>query len=340
MAIATQFTLTEEQIFSASKNAILNHIQGYYQILKMTKWVNEEYQQHYYEGIKNFITANIRVVDKFGKKKTLKVNIHPTMDKDTGMFTNTPNTVSCYSDSLWLNAKFNEVIDLELENVEFEDDFETAIAKRDEAIAESKRQDTLKKLKGDLNWNIKQRRSYKASKRTYAKYDMEDLLEFMVDLDENQREYLEGVIEAMNEKEEPKTVKAYLDSLVGAKREIFTQLEETFKESEEKVLANVIKWLTNEYKEMSFMTDERIEKEAKDYVEIQKMKLFYNAGKHLNNLDITSVEKQKFNYTSNGFEGTWKVNLEDGSSKIFETKSIIAGGYIQRMHYRYLSHLS
>ena len=338
MSISTAtFTLTDEQIFTASKNFILNKMSGYYQVLKMTKYSTDKFI-NYYEGIDSFIVANIRVINKFGKKLTLKVNIYPEMVEN--VYINTPHRVTTHSDGLWLDSKYNEVIDLDLENVDFEDDFETAIIKRDEAVLASKRKETIKKLKGDLDWNIKQFRSYKASKRTYAKYDMEDLRDFMADLDEAQQKYLTGVIEAINEKEEAKTVQQYLSELTGAKREIFAQLEESFKENEATVLENVIKWLTNEYKEYTRMTEDKIKEEALQYVEIQKLKLFYSAGKHLNNLDIDSVEKESFNAHGNGFEGSWLVKLTDGSERVFETKTIIAGGYIQRMHYRYLSKLS
>lgn len=337
ISTATKFTLTDEQIFTASKNLILGNMSDYYQVLKMTKWVYEKYM-NYTEGINEFIVANIRVINKFGKKETLKVNIYP--ETVEGVNINKPYRASCFSSSLWLDSKYEEIIDLRLENVDFEDDFETAIAKRDEEVLVSKRNETLRKLKGDLNWNIKQLRSYKASKRTYAKYDMEELRDFMPDLDENQQKYLTGIIEAINEKEEAKTVQQYLSELTGAKKEIFTQLEETFKENEAVVLGNVTEWLQKQYKDFKHMTEARINKEALEYVEMQKLKLFYSAGKHLNNLDIDSVEKESFNAHGNGFEGSWLIKLTDGTEKTFETRTIIAGGYIQRMHYRYLSKLS
>jgi hypothetical protein len=339
MSISTAtFTLSDEQIFKLAKNAILSYAPETYQVLKMTKWVTEDFM-NYREGINSYISANIRVVNLYGKKLTLKVSIQPKMGEN-GNYINEPNRICCYTNGLWLDKKYDEVKDLSLENVEFEDDFETAIIKRDEATLAYKRKETLNKLKGDLDWNIKQFRSYKASKRTYAKYDMEELRDFMSDLNEKQQEYLTGVIEAINEKEEAKTVQQYLSELTGAKREIFAQLEESFKENESAVLENVIKWLANEYKDSTYMTDDRIKVEALQYVEIQKLKLFYSAGKHLNNLDINSVEKESFNAHGNGFEGSWLIKLVDGSEKVFETRTIIAGGYIQRMHYRYLSKLS
>lgn len=339
MSISTAtFTLSDEKIFKLAKNAILDYAPKTYQVLKMTKWTTEDFI-NYREGINSYITANIRVLDLYGKKSTLKVSIQPKMGED-GNYINEVNRVCCYTSGLWLDKKYDDIKDLDLENVDFEDDFETAIIKRDEEAIASKRKETIKKLKGDLDWNIKQFRSYKASKRTYAKYDMEDLRDFMADLDEAQQKYLTGVIEAINEKEEAKTVQQYLSELTGAKREIFAQLEESFKENEATVLENVIKWLTNEYKEYTSMTEDKIKEEALQYVEIQKLKLFYSAGKHLNDLDIDSVEKESFNAHGNGFEGSWLVKLTDGSERVFETKTIIAGGYIQRMHYRYLSKLS
>jgi hypothetical protein len=57
-------------------------------------------------------------------------------------------------------------------------------------------------------------------------------------------------------------------------------------------------------------------------------------------LNISKIERLSFKQTPNGFEGTWKFTLEDGSTKLFSTKSIIAGGSIQRLHYRYLSKIS
>ena len=337
MSISTAtFTLTDEQIFTASKNFILNKMSGYYQVLKMTKYSTDKFI-NYYEGIDSFIVANIRVINKFGKKITIKVNIYPEMVEN--VYINTPHRVTTHSDGLWLDSKYNEVIDLGLENVDFEDDFETAIIKRDEKIAESKRRDTIKKLQGDLNWNIKQFRSYKAAKRSYAKYDMEDLRDFMIDLTEPQQVYLKGIIEALNEAPEPTTTEQYLSLLTGAKKEIFIQLEKSFEENEETAFNNVLSWMKKE-EGYSMYSEVRLNDLAKEYVQGQKMKLFFSAGKHLNNLDITGVEKLTFNSHDNGFEGSWKITLEDNTTRVFSTNTIIASGYIQRMHYRYLSKLS
>jgi hypothetical protein len=126
--------------------------------------------------------------------------------------------------------------------------------------------------------------------------------------------------------------------IVGAKKELFTQLEKSFEEKEKIFLGKVLIWFADmdEYKHLN---EEDLKKEALYYVETQKWNLFRAAAKYLASYDIKIYKNMYFRSMNNGFEGQWLLTMVDDSTKYFETKTIIAEGLIQRAHYRYLVHL-
>ncbi len=190
-----------------------------------------------------------------------------------------------------------------------------------------------------MNYNIKQQRSPKAAKRSYTKYSIEKLESLLPNLTESQQEYLRLIIDAIQTGDDPKLLLSnYIAKLTGAKKELIQQIEATFKEREELIYGKVIHWFKND-KNFNHLNEEQIIKEAKNYIEMQKWNLFRSIHNYLGKLDIVKTKNTRFQNTQNGFEGDWTLTLQDGTTKFFETKSIIAEGLIQRAHYRYLINL-
>lgn len=199
----------------------------------------------------------------------------------------------------------------------------------------------IKKLQQDINYNIRQRRTPKAAKRSYTKYSIEDLYSYFEELTEEQREYLQLVIDEIEKDELPKeTVSQKISKYRGVKNSFLLELEKTFEADAKKVYDSCLSGLIKKYEKYPSMDIKRLEEEAEYFIEVQKFKLFRAVFDIVDKLDIVKVDKLDFSYHPNGFEGTWKFTLEDGSTKLFSTKSIIASGSIQRMHYRYLSKIS
>jgi hypothetical protein len=199
----------------------------------------------------------------------------------------------------------------------------------------------IKKLQSDINYNIKQRRTPKAAKRSYTKYSIEDLYSYFEELTEEQRDYLQLVIDEIEKDELPKeTVSQKISKYRGVEKFFLLELEKTFETDAKKVYDSCLSDLIKKYEKYPSVNIERLETEAEYFVEVQKFKLFRAVFNIVDDLNIVKVVKLRFINHPNGFQGTWEFTLEDGSTKLFSTKSIIASGSIQRMHYRYLSNIS
>lgn len=85
--------------------------------------------------------------------------------------------------------------------------------------------------------------------------------------------------------------------------------------------------------------DDYVVQESIDYVEHEKNKLRKSVVKYLAPLEIKTVKKDFIRSSSKGFAGTWSLILTDGTTRLYETRSIIASGPIQRIHMRYISHV-
>lgn len=273
------------------------------------------------------IEVRVKTTNAFGKVKTEKIYIHP----QNGEY-------SCVVGYEYSHMKLNELLNMEaLPNTVFEKSFEETIAENQKKEAEFKHKEFISKLGLELNYNIKQCRKPSASKRSYKKYTIEQLQESLPELTEPQQEYLNAIIHEFNVETQPKqTLKQFIASFTGAKKELFEQLEKSFEEKEKIFLGKVITWFTAEYKHL---TEVMIQKEAEYYVEIQKWNLFKAASKYLAPYDVKECLNTYFRSTDNGFEGQWLLTMSDGSTKHFETKTIIAEGLIQKAHYRYISNL-
>lgn len=82
---------------------------------------------------------------------------------------------------------------------------------------------------------------------------------------------------------------------------------------------------------------ERLNKIIEFAIESNQSKLVNAIYSKLEGLDVKSVNEIRSHIGKQGIEGTYEINLNDGTSGRMNTKSIFAGGYnIQVLHYRYL----
>ncbi len=324
---------TTEQIEKIAQNYLLLTAKGFLRIEKFIKIFTYKNQMSF--NGQESIEVRVKVTTKLGKVYTEKVYIHPNIDTP---YKDLYSSVTGYGYS---HKKVSELLDMDLlPNTVFEKSFEEAVAENNKKEAEMKHRNFISNLVSELNYNIKQNRKPTAAKRSYKKYTIEQLQDALPELNETQQKYLMRIIQEFNIESNPKeTIKQFIASFVGAKKELFEQLEKSFEENEKILFTNSMKWFAN-LKIYQDLTEAQLKKEVEYYIEMQKWNLFKSAAKYLTHLDIKTCENILFNNTHNGFEGEWRLTMVDGSFKIFSTHTIIAEGLIQRAHYRYLVHLS
>jgi hypothetical protein len=89
--------------------------------------------------------------------------------------------------------------------------------------------------------------------------------------------------------------------------------------------------------------EESLRNDLKWYVEGLKGKLLKAMGKDFDKITmpIEKVEQVKIELSEQGFEGSYRFIFKNGSSFVYNTSSIGAGGYaIQIFHYRYITSFS
>ncbi len=128
-------------------------------------------------------------------------------------------------------------------------------------------------------------------------------------------------------------------------RDIF-ELEKEYKKEKE-LLISGREWEVNVayYKIKGFKKDWdiKLSKWLKEYVDSLKNSIIISIIKNFEKitLPISSFEKLKIKVGYKGFEGSYKINFENGSSFVINFESIGAGGYnIQRYHFRFLTKFS
>ena len=348
------YKYTEEELLKCVNNYLLT-VYGNISILKINKFKYS--QQHNYKLAEvtvkyiNIDTESI-ISDKIS---------FIAYDEDFAKYNGADDAVVAYNMGFGRNGRktVEELLGMDLipnntvdSSLLDKDKQKEILAKQKAEIAEFnknyKHKELIKNLQRDINYNIKQSRSPKGAKRSYTKYSIDDLYSYFEELTEEQRNYLQLVIDEIEKDELPKeTVSQKISKYRGVKNTFLLELEKTF-EAESKVVYDSCladlkakqEDLKRKYKTYTSVDIKSLEAEAEYFVEVQKFKLFKAVFDIVDKLDIVEVEKLRFKQTPNGFEGTWKFTLEDGSTKMFSTKSIIASGSIQRMHYRYLSKIS
>lgn len=316
---------TTEQIEKIAHNYLILSSEGF---LRVEKFIKMFSFSNYLTFGKEAIEVRVKVTNAYGKTSTIKVYIHAQSDYPS---------VTGYE---YCRKTPTEFLEMELlPNTEFKVSFEEAIAERDKKNEESKHKSFVDKLKSELNYNIKQNRKATAAKRSYKKYTPEQLEEVLHELTDIQQNYLQKIVYELRMEDAPKqTVKQFIASFTGAKKELFEAIEKSIEEREKIFFENILNWFRTD-KDYSHMTEAQLIKETEQYVEMQKWNLFKAVANRLSSLDIATTLNTYFKSTNNGFEGEWSLTLIDGTKRQFTTKTIIAQGLIQRAHYRYLSHL-
>ena len=86
-----------------------------------------------------------------------------------------------------------------------------------------------------------------------------------------------------------------------------------------------------------------VSKAVLEEIEMLKVNMIYSIIDNFQKITmpIESIEQVSLDVGAKGFEGTYKFKFKNGSSFIFKTEAIGAGGYnIQRYHFRYLTHFT
>jgi hypothetical protein len=327
---------TKEQAIAIATNYVLSVSR--LQVLKITK---------YEVNVHGVPIVNVRCVTKSGDKTTVKVHIsYGVVGGFGGFYKNAEEMLT----AVCVNPNYDFVVGgvVKLSTSEKQE----LVEKERIAKEEKKRQDAfdaiVKRIQGEVDYAKKHRNTHKSarlvstSKRVIKRYGI-DVLESVIEhLDEPAQTTVQQCIEEMlqdaNTKKLMDGIKQRTIKFSPALEGILDQIEGSIGTFEEGVKERVLSWMRVDKQYCDF-SKERLEKEADDYIENQKAKLMYAAVRYLSELDITSVDNNTIRNHRNGFEGIWNITLSDNTKKVFETKTIVAEGYIQRAHYRYLTHL-
>jgi hypothetical protein len=330
--IATNVTLTEfptEQVTKVTK----------IQTVFMDDWGKIIKNVSEWGGRKTIVTiVNVRTTNKFKKAKTRKVRLYTA--------TNYRNYPVARLES-WDEYKLDEYLVLELENNNYDHitkEMAQSLIEMDkiekaEAKAQKQKEDSIKKIVGEINYNLRSRnpRSPKQLKTSFKKYDNELLEEAKLQLSEEgskllsevQKELALPVVDKSNPKSLLKTVTN--TNVV----ELCEEIEKTFDSESEEYRRRAIEWLRKQER-FEKASDRMIESEADYIVASNKWKLFGCVIRNLGQYDINSINKVYFKNGAQGFEGVWKLTLGDNTTRNFNARSIIVYGYHVCTHYRYI----
>jgi hypothetical protein len=324
---------TQEEINKIATNYVLDVTTS--QVLKITRsTINEN-------GVG---IVNVRAMGKNGLTYTIKVYVSNDVVSGFGGIYRQSDIML----QLEIENRNLGIVELKLSKEEKAElkakaDAEKLIAKEKKAF-----EDFVKDVQGNVNYITRNTFSRNGSqriagvKRSIKRHGVEKLESIISLLDENAQNFVQTCINEILEKEETADL---LTSVVNRTKKfskvlegVLDQIEESVKTFEGSVYTNVLKWMQSD-KDHAHYTAERIEELAKSYVINQKARLMYAAVRYLGDLDISSVSNSTIRNHRNGFEGTWVLELANGTTKVFTTNTIIAEGYVQRAHYRYLVNL-
>jgi hypothetical protein len=335
--------LNQSQFEKVATNFILSTTE--YQVLKITKsFVNEN----------AVAIVNVRCVNKNGEKLTIKVYV---------------NAHNVCADRGFEYKRTDELLNAELENRSFsfvegasvkvsKEEIVAAKEKEKQEKAEAKAKKEFDDFVHDIKcnvrnaqdpkylmrWGYQKAASVKAgAKRSIKRHGIEKLESIMQLLDEKEQSFVQECIAEIEEKEGNeqlmKDIVSRTRKFTPALESVLDQIEASVKGFENQIYTLALKWFAIDQNGRE-LSKEETEKEAQFYVEMQKARLMYAAVRYLGGLDITSIDNSNITDHRNGFEGVWTLTLADGSKKTFRTHTIIAEGYVQRAHYRYLVNLS
>jgi hypothetical protein len=334
--------LTKEQVIKIATNYALSATRC--QVLKITKYeINEN-------GV---AIVNVRCVNKDGEKMTIKTYIGDHSVSGMG----------------GLYERSEDMLNAEIENRDFgiveEKSGKVKLSKEEVAANKLKGQqekaaekekkafnDFVKDIQGSVNYAMNPKRTYTyqksstikaGAKRSIKRHGVEKLESIIHLLDQTAQDFVQECINEILEKEGNeqlmKDIVNRTKKFTPALESVLDQIEESVKGFEQQIYVKALDWFAID-ENGRVLSKEQLEAEAKRYVEHQKARLMYAAVRYLGGLDIKTIDAANIRNHTNGFEGVWKLTLADGSKKTFRTHTIIAEGYVQRAHYRYLVNLS
>jgi hypothetical protein len=299
--------------------------------------------------------VSVRTDNKFRKPKTRKVYVHTDR-----INWDTPQPITIATEG-FRAITVDEALQLEVVNNDFSTiskeqgqvNWELQKIADAEAKIEAKKQEAIKKIVGEIEYNCDPNsryiRSPKQLKTSFKKYSADLLDEAKLQLNPKGLELLNAVIEELAlpiiEKNNSKSLLATVTNCEVLK--VCEDLEKTFEEESaqlfEDALAHFIKkdlenkkWCADNNRHYYKKSEAQLRYDAQYVVESNKFKLFGCVIRNLGQYPIASVDRDYLESGVNGWEGSWTVTMEDESTKTFHARSIIAEGYHVCRHYRYI----
>lgn len=359
-----KLSYTDKEYSQAAKNLVLS-IFPTEQVTKVTKIAHVhveswgEIKEVSTEYTRPMTLVSVRTDNKYRKAKTRKVYIHTNK-----VLWETPEPITMSVDGC-RPITVDEALNLEVVNNDFSSiskeqgkvNWEMKKIEDAEAKAEEKRQEAIKKIVGEIEYNLyiakpQYRRSPKQLKSSFKKYSAELLDEAKLQLKPQGIELLEKVIvELALPVVEKNNAKSLLATVTNCEvRKVCEDLEATFEEESAQLFEDALayfkrkdlenkQWCEDNNRRFAPKSEKHLKMDAEYVVESNKFKLFGCVIRNLEKYPIVSVERVYLDSGVKGFEGSWTVTMEDNSTKTFHARSIIAEGYQICRHYRYISTL-
>jgi len=353
---------TEDAIKQIAKNVTLISFPDL-QVTKITKiktaWFhtwgeeikgNVEDVSEYHRSLQTIVS--VRTMNCFKKAVTKKVYINKSEAQGN------------VARADFKNFTFEEALALEVLNNNFDSitkeqglaNYEMYKQDLENEKKEEKRQKEIKSVVDEVNYNISPRaisrgysRSPKQLKTSFKKYSADVMAEAKTRLDEKGADLLQKVIVELAlpivEKGNPASLLATVTNCNVLA--VCKELEVTFEEESAELFESALAWLKKqdelrgkELEKKGYIhyprSEKHLEANALEIVEANKFKLFGCVIRNLGQYPIENVKRISFESYVQGFQGMWKMNLEDGTTKTFHARSIIAEGYHVCRHYRYI----
>ena len=351
---------TDNELSTAATNLVLS-IFPTEQVTKVTKVAHVHVES--WGGIKevanNYTTpmtlVSVRTDNKYRKPKTRKVYIYTDR-----INWETPEPITMSVEGC-RQITVDEALNLEVVNNDYSTiskeqgkvNWEMKKIADAEAKAEEKRQQDIKKIVGEIEYNCdvqsRFKRSPKQLKTSFKKYSSELLDEAKLQLDPKGLDLLNAVIEELAlpvvEKNNSKSLLATVTNCEV--RKVCEDLEATFEEESAQLFEDALayfkrkdlenkKWCAENNRHYYPKSEAQLRYDAEYVVESNKFKLFGCVIRNLGQYPIASVERDYLESGVSGWEGSWTVTMNDGSTKTFHARSIICEGYQICRHYRYI----
>ena len=332
---------TDKEYATASTNLVLS-IFPTEQVTKITKVAHVhveswgEIKEVATEGCRPMTLVSVRTDNKYRKAKTWKVYIHTNK-----VLWETPEAITMSVEGC-RPITVDEALELQVVNNDYSTiskeqgkvNWELKKIADAEAKAEEKRQEAIRKIVGEIEYNCDVQSRYKRSpkqlKTSFKKYSSELLDEAKLQLNPKGLDLLNAVIEELAlpvvQKNNSKSLLATVKNCEV--RKVCEELEATFEEDSAQLFEDALayfkrkelenkKWCADNNKHYYPKSEAQLRYDAEYVVESNKFKLFGCVIRNLEKYPIVSVERDYLENGVSGWEGSWTVTMNDASMKTF-----------------------